>query len=129
MYRGDGSSDLTEEILDHFEGWRGSKPLRIGSDAADQLQLDIYCEAADTILTDDKYGLPIAHSGWLALNRITDWVAGNRDQPDEGVWETRGGRKDFTYGRIQCWVALDRAIKLPERHSWPANTGKVDDRA
>ena len=124
MYRVDGSSDLTEETLDHFEGWRGSRPVRVGNGAADQLQLDIYGEAMDAILTGDDYGLPIAHSGWLALTKIIDWVADNWDQPDEGVWETRGGRKDFTYGRLQCWVALDRAIRLAERHGRPANVAK-----
>jgi len=124
MYRVDGSSDLTEETLDHFEGWRGSKPVRIGNGAADQLQLDIYGEAMDAILTGDNYGLEIAHSGWLAMTSIIDWVADNWNQPDEGVWETRGGRKDFTYGRLQCWVALDRAIRLAERHGWPANAAK-----
>jgi pentatricopeptide repeat protein len=121
MYRVDGSSDLTEDTLDHFEGWRGSRPVRVGNGAADQLQLDIYGEAMDAILTSDNYGLPIAHSGWKALTGIMDWVADNWDQPDEGVWETRGGRKDFTYGRLQCWVALDRAIRLAERHGRPAN--------
>jgi GH15 family glucan-1,4-alpha-glucosidase len=124
MYRVDGSSDLTEEILDHFEGWRGSRPVRVGNGAADQLQLDIYGEAGDAILASDSAGLPIAYKGWLALTRVIDWVADNWDQPDEGVWETRGGRKDFTYGRVQCWVALDRAIKLAERHGRPANVGK-----
>jgi GH15 family glucan-1,4-alpha-glucosidase len=124
MYRVDGSSDLTEEILDHFEGWRGSRPVRVGNGAADQLQLDIYGEAADTILAGDEAGLQTAYEGWLALTKIMDWVADNWDQPDEGIWETRGGRKDFTYGRFQCWVALDRAIKLAERHGRPANVAK-----
>jgi pentatricopeptide repeat protein len=124
MYRVDGSSDLTEETLDHFEGWRGSRPVRIGNGAADQLQLDIYGEAMDAVLTGDNYGLEIAHSGWLALTKVIDWVADNWDQPDEGVWETRGGRKDFTYGRFQCWAALDRAIRLAERHGRPANIAK-----
>jgi GH15 family glucan-1,4-alpha-glucosidase len=124
MYRVDGSSDLTEEVLDHFEGWRGSRPVRIGNGAADQLQLDIYGEAADTILAGDDAGIPIAYEGWLAFTKIIDWVAGNWDQPDEGVWETRGGRRDFTYGRFQCWVALDRAIKLAQRHGRPADTAK-----
>ncbi|MGB6456932.1 MAG: glycoside hydrolase family 15 protein [Streptosporangiaceae bacterium] len=124
MYRVDGSSDLTEETLDHFEGWRGSQPVRIGNGAADQLQLDIYGEAMDAIYAGDQFGLPIAHQGWLSLTKVMDWVADNWDQPDEGVWETRGGRKDFTYGRFQCWVALDRAIKLAERHGRPANVAK-----
>jgi pentatricopeptide repeat protein len=124
MYRVDGSSDLTEETLDHLEGWRGSRPVRIGNGAADQLQLDIYGEAMDAILTGDNYGVPIAHRGWLALTKIIDWVAGNWDQPDAGVWETRGGDKNFTYARFQCWIALDRAIKLADRHGWPADTAK-----
>jgi GH15 family glucan-1,4-alpha-glucosidase len=120
MYRVDGSSDLTEETLDHFKGWRGSRPVRVGNGAADQLQLDIYGEAMAAISTSDDLGLPIAHNGWLALAQVIDWVSDNWDQPDEGVWETRGGRKDFTYGRFQCWVALDRAIKLAGRNGRPA---------
>jgi GH15 family glucan-1,4-alpha-glucosidase len=124
MYRVDGSSDLAEETLDHFEGWRGSRPVRIGNGAADQLQLDIYGEAMDAIFTADTHGQQIAHSGWQALSRITDWLCDNWDQPDEGVWETRGGRKDFTYGRFQSWIALDRAIKLADLHSRPANRTK-----
>jgi GH15 family glucan-1,4-alpha-glucosidase len=124
MYRVDGSSDLTEETLDHFEGWRGSRPVRIGNGAADQLQLDIYGEAMDAIFAADTHGQQIAHSGWQALAKITDWLCDNWDQPDEGIWETRGGRKDFTYGRFQSWIALDRAIKLADLHSRPANRTK-----
>jgi GH15 family glucan-1,4-alpha-glucosidase len=124
MYRVDGSSDLTEEVLGHFEGWRGSRPVRIGNGAADQLQLDIYGEAMDAIFTGDALGLPIAHQGWQALTRVMDWLCDNWDQPDEGVWETRGGKKDFTYGRFQSWVALDRAIKMAQRNGRPANVTK-----
>ncbi len=124
MYRVDGSSDLTEEILEDFEGWRGSTPVRVGNAAADQLQLDIYGEGMDAIMAGDQAGVPIAYEGWLALTKIMDWVADNWDQPDEGIWETRGGRKNFTYGRVQCWVALDRAIKLAQRHGRPANVAK-----
>jgi len=124
MYRVDGTSDLTEESLDHFEGWRASRPVRIGNGAADQLQLDIYGEAISALDTGSGHGLPIAHQGWLSLSRIIDWVCDNWDQPDEGIWETRGGRQDFTYGRFQCWVALDRAIRLAARTGRPANVAK-----
>jgi GH15 family glucan-1,4-alpha-glucosidase len=124
MYRVDGSSELTEETLGHFEGWRGARPVRIGNGAADQLQLDIYGEAMDALFEGSEHGLPIAHKGWQELARIIDWVSDHWDQPDEGVWETRGGRENFTYGRFQCWVALDRAIKLAERHGRPANVTK-----
>jgi pentatricopeptide repeat protein len=124
MYRVDGTSDLVEENLDHFEGWRASRPVRIGNGAADQLQLDIYGEAMDALYSASEHGLPVAHRGWQELSKIIDWVAGNWDQPDEGVWETRGGRQDFTYGRFQCWVALDRAIRMAERTGRPANVVK-----
>jgi GH15 family glucan-1,4-alpha-glucosidase len=121
MYRVDGSSDLTEETLDHFEGWRGSRPVRIGNGAADQLQLDIYGEAMDSVYLADACGLQAGHQGWTALVRIIDWLCDHWDQPDEGIWETRGGRKNFTYGRFQAWVALDRAIKLATRRARPAS--------
>jgi len=124
MYRVDGSSDLTEEVLDHFEGWRGSRPVRIGNAAADQLQLDIYGEALDAILLGDSHGLEVDHDGWKAIANIIDWVSEHWNQPDEGIWETRGGRKDFTYGRFECWVALDRAIRLAARRGRPANLAR-----
>jgi GH15 family glucan-1,4-alpha-glucosidase len=124
MYRVDGSSDLSEETLDHFEGWRGSRPVRIGNGAADQLQLDIYGEAMDAIHHADSRGLGPAHEGWMDLTRIIDWVCEHWDQPEEGIWETRGGRKDFTYGRFQCWVALDRMIRLAARHGRPGNVSR-----
>ena len=125
MYRVDGSSDLTEETLDHFEGWRGSRPVRIGNGAADQLQLDIYGEAIDAIFLADSSGLPIAPPGLdRAAPSIIDWLCENWDQPDEGIWETRGGRKDFTYGRFQCWVALDRAIRLARSRGRPADIAR-----
>jgi pentatricopeptide repeat protein len=124
MYRVDGTSDLVEENLEHFEGWRGSRPVRIGNGAADQLQLDIYGEALDTLYNATRQGMQIGHRGWQELSQIIDWVADNWDQPDEGVWETRGGRQDFTYGRFQCWVALDRAIRLAEETGRPSNAAR-----
>jgi GH15 family glucan-1,4-alpha-glucosidase len=124
MYRVDGSADLTEETLDHFEGWRASRPVRIGNAASDQLQLDVYGEALDAIFNADSRGYGIAHRGWLAVARIMDWLCDHWDQPEEGIWETRGGRKDFTYGRFQCWVALDRAIRLAGRSGRPADVDR-----
>jgi GH15 family glucan-1,4-alpha-glucosidase len=124
MYRVDGSSDLVEETLDHFEGWRGSRPVRIGNGAAGQLQLDIYGEAADAFFLADSQGLQVAHQGWVELAGIIDWLCEHWDQPDEGIWETRGGQRDFTYGRFQAWVALDRAIRLAQRRARPANVAR-----
>ena len=121
MYRVDGSLDLSEETLDHLEGWRGSRPVRIGNGASDQLQLDIFGEALDAVAKIDARGLQLAYDGWEAVARTIDWVSDNWDQPDEGIWETRGCRKNFTYGRFQCWVALDRAIRIAESRGRPTS--------
>jgi GH15 family glucan-1,4-alpha-glucosidase len=111
-----------------FSMWMRDRVAEHAGDASGPLKimyrvdgLDIYGEAMDAIYAGAEQGIPIAHRGWQELARIIDWVAGNWDQPDEGVWETRGGRQDFTYGRFQCWVALDRAIRMAEASGRPSN--------
>ncbi|MEX2464569.1 MAG: glycoside hydrolase family 15 protein [Gaiellaceae bacterium] len=121
MYGIDGRPELPEETLDHFEGYRGSRPVRIGNAAADQLQLDIYGELIDSVYLYNKYGTPISHDAWSQLCRVVDWVCENWDQPDEGIWETRGGRKDFTYSRLMCWVAIERAVRVGRQRGLPAD--------
>ena len=120
MYRVDGDPELDEQIIEGWEGYRGSYPVRIGNGAAGQLQLDIYGEALDAVYQVDRSGVQIGQPGWSALIRLLDWLADNWDQAEEGIWETRGGRKDFTYGRLMCWVAFDRGIRLATRHGRPA---------
>jgi len=124
MYRVDGSSDLDEEVLDHFEGYRGSAPVRIGNAASDQLQLDIYGEAMDSIYAADRGGVEVNNSGWTHLARVLDWLCDHWDQADEGIWETRGGRQDFVYGRINSWTAFDRAIRLAAGHGLPGDLAR-----
>jgi GH15 family glucan-1,4-alpha-glucosidase len=124
MYRVDGSSDLSEESLEHWEGYRGSRPVRIGNGASDQRQMDIYGEALESVYLADHHGLTIGHRGWLAMRSLIDWLSDNWDQPCEGIWETRGGQKDFTYGRVMSWTALDRAIRLAESNGRPADTAR-----
>ena len=121
MYRVDGSSDLDEEVLDHFEGYRGSAPVRIGNGAADQLQLDIYGEAMDSIRLADRSIAAISDRGWDDIVVMMDWLCEHWDEPDEGIWETRGGRKPFTYSRLMEWVAFDRAIRMATEHGLPAD--------
>jgi GH15 family glucan-1,4-alpha-glucosidase len=120
MYRVDGSSDLEEEVLEHLEGYRGSRPVRIGNGAADQLQLDIYGEAMDSIYHADAHGLQVGHEGWTRVADVIEWLCEHWNQPEEGIWETRGGRQEFTYGRLMSWVALDRAIRLAQNRGRPA---------
>ncbi|HEY2794287.1 MAG TPA: glycoside hydrolase family 15 protein, partial [Micromonosporaceae bacterium] len=121
MYRIDGSPDLDEEILDHFEGYRGSSPVRIGNGATDQLQLDIYGEALDSVWVGVSYGLDVTHQGWENLTYQVDWLCDHWEMPDAGIWETRGGQQEFTYGRLMCWVAFDRAVRLAEHLGWPGD--------
>ncbi|MFJ7152434.1 glycoside hydrolase family 15 protein [Streptomyces sp. NPDC100445] len=121
MYRVDGDPHLGEEVLDHLEGYRGSRPVRAGNAAVDQLQLDIYGEASDALTVGGDIG---AVRGWKALSGVLDWLADNWDRPDEGIWETRGGRQDFTYSRLMTWVAFDRGIRSATRFSRPADTAR-----
>ncbi len=124
MYGIDGRSSLEEGVLDHFEGYCGSSPVRIGNAAYDQLQLDIYGELMDSVYLYDKYGKPIAHDLWTNLMRLINWVCDNWHLPDEGIWEVRGGRHEFLYSRLMCWVAIDRGIRLAQRRSFPSPLSK-----
>src|SRR5258708_4190742 len=119
MYGIDGRHDLPEEFLDHFAGYRNSRPVRIGNAAAGQLQLDIYGELLDSVYLYDKYGEQISYELWLDLVKIVNWVCENWDRPDEGIWEVRGGQQDFYYSRLMCWVAIDRALRLVNKRSLP----------
>lgn len=120
LYGIDGCTDLTEETLDHLEGYRGSSPVRIGNGAYDQLQLDIYGELIDAIYLHDKYGVPVSYETWQSVRRFANWVCDHWQETDEGVWEVRGGQQQFVYSKLMCWVAVDRALRLSRKRSLPA---------
>jgi GH15 family glucan-1,4-alpha-glucosidase len=124
MYGIDGRHELEETILDHLEGYRGSKPVRLGNAAYEQLQLDIYGELMDSIYLYNKYGSPISHEVWTHCRRIAHWVCEHWDQPDEGIWETRGGRRNFVFSRLMCWVAVDRVARMANKYSLPGDQMK-----
>ena len=119
MYGIDGRHDLAEETLDHLDGYRGSKPVRIGNAAYGHLQLDIYGELMDSLYLYDKYGTPLSYEMWTTVERLLDWLVKNWDQPDQSIWEVRGGRQQFTYSKLQCWVAFDRGVRLARKRSFP----------
>jgi len=124
MYGIDGRHTLTEETLDHLEGYRGSRPVRIGNGAYNQLQLDIYGELMDAVYLYNKYRSPISYDFWVHLRRLTNWVCDNWERQDEGVWEVRGGRQHFVYSKLMCWVAVDRALRLADKRSFPADRAR-----
>src|SRR5215207_2797752 len=121
MYGIDGRTDLTEATLDHLDGYRGSRPVRLGNGAYDQLQLDIYGELMDAVYLYNKHGSPISYDLWTHLRRLIDWVCDNWQNEDEGIWENRGGRRKFVYSRLMCWVAIDRGLRLADKRSFPAD--------
>ncbi|MFF7212604.1 glycoside hydrolase family 15 protein [Streptomyces sp. NPDC008238] len=121
MYGIDGRSELPERELGHLEGYAGSAPVRVGNNAVHQLQLDIYGELIDSLYLYDKWGKPISSAHWDTVCELVDWVCDNWDQPDEGIWETRGGRKPFLYSRVMCWVAIERGIRMANHRGLPAN--------
>ncbi|MGE0685057.1 MAG: glycoside hydrolase family 15 protein, partial [Candidatus Binatia bacterium] len=120
LYGLNGRHKLPEESLSHLEGYRQSAPVRIGNHAHQQLQLDIYGELMDSVYLYDKYGQPISYDMWRNIVRLIDWVCKNWRQADEGIWEVRGGRFEFLYSRVMCWVAIDRGIRLAQKRSLPA---------
>ena len=121
MYGIDGRHDLTEEILPHLEGYRGLGPVRIGNNAFRQLQIDIYGELMDAIYLFNKHVIPIGYDAWVELRRMLAWLEQHWQDPDEGIWEVRGGRQHFVYSKVMCWVAFDRALRLAEKRSLPAD--------
>jgi GH15 family glucan-1,4-alpha-glucosidase len=121
MYGIDGRTSLPEETLEQLEGYRGSGPVRVGNGAHGQLQLDIYGEIIDAAyLAHRDGGMHMPYDTWRALADCVDWLCENWDQPDEGIWETRGGRQRFTYSRVMSWVAIDRAIRIARERALPA---------
>lgn len=127
VYGIDGRRDLTEMTLPHLAGYKDSRPVRIGNDAYQQLQLDIYGELADSVYLYDRYGAQISSVLWEPFRRLIDWVCDNWRQPDDGIWEVRGGAKTFCHSRVMCWVALDRAIRVARNRSYPAPVGRWRD--
>ncbi|MBT3995515.1 MAG: glycoside hydrolase family 15 protein [Chloroflexi bacterium] len=121
MYGIRGEHQLEEKTLDHLSGYRNSKPVRIGNGAYDQFQLDIYGELMESVYIYNRHGWPISYDMWMSLSKILDWVAGNWQKPDEGIWEVRGGRKQFVHSKLMAWNALAKGLKLADERSFPAN--------
>ena len=123
LYSIDGRSEIHEENLDHLEGYRGSRPVRLGNAAYDQLQLDLYGAMMDAAYLYNKHGAPLDYDLWQYLRRILDWLSDNWQQPDEGMWEVRGDRQHFVSSKVMCWVALERAVRISRQRGLPAGDG------
>jgi GH15 family glucan-1,4-alpha-glucosidase len=125
MYRIDGSSDLEEFTLDHLEGYRQSAPVRVGNAATHQLQLDIYGELIDSIYLYNRHGEPITYDLWLYVRKLAYWVCDNWERPDSSIWEVRSSPQQYTYSKVQCWVALDRTLRIAMKRNLPMDIERV----
>jgi GH15 family glucan-1,4-alpha-glucosidase len=119
MYGIDGRRHLTEQILPHLEGYRGSAPVRIGNAAYDQLQLDVYGELLETAYLWSRTR-PVTEGTWATLARLINWVADHWREPDSGIWEVRAGLQHYVLSKVMCWVALDRGIRMAREFSLSA---------
>ncbi|MFD2599334.1 glycoside hydrolase family 15 protein [Sphingobacterium corticis] len=119
LYRVDGTSEMEEKELDYLAGYRDSKPVRIGNEANNQLQLDIYGELLDTVYIYNKMYKPITYELWEIIVKEVAQVEKNWKKPDHGIWEIRNEKHEFLHSRLMCWVAIDRAIKIGEDRSFP----------
>lgn len=116
MYTIDGQAEIPERTLDHLEGYRWSKPVRIGNAAFNQKQLDIYGEVLDAVhLHHEMKGRSVRDEWWDEVKFMADQTALRWWETDYGIWEVRGGAKHFLYSKLLCWVAMDRAIRLAEK--------------
>jgi GH15 family glucan-1,4-alpha-glucosidase len=119
IYTIHGRPDMPEIRLDHLEGYRASKPVRIGNAAANQRQLDIYGEVLDVLYVyARRRGL--TYESWIHICQQLDWLARHWQEADEGIWEVRGGAKHFLHSRLMCWVAFDRAVRIARNSGLPA---------
>src|SRR5207244_5134443 len=98
------------------------RPVRVGNGAYSQFQLDIYGEILDSAHVYRRFGGEMDEKYWQYLQRVVDFVIEHWREPDEGIWETRGGRRHFVFSKVMCWVALDRAIKAAGRSTCPATS-------
>ncbi|XAO71307.1 MAG: glycoside hydrolase family 15 protein [Acetobacteraceae bacterium] len=119
LYAIDGQPMSSETELEHFRGYRNSRPVRIGNAAEGQLQLDIIGEIMDAIFHADENCERLSWEAWRALREGIDWLCFNWNQEDESIWEVRGGRRHFLTSRVMCWVAFDRAIRLAQKRGLP----------
>lgn len=113
MYTVDGGECLPERTMDHLEGYRTSRPVRIGNGAAGQTQLDVYGGVLDAAHLHLEAMHKPTEPGLLEVFRLlADRAAARWREADQGVWEVRGGPRHFLYSKLLCWVALDRALRL-----------------
>jgi len=120
----EGESEIPEQTVDNWEGYRKSAPVRIGNAAASQFQADVYGELMDSLYLYNKYVSPIPYDMWVRIRHRLDWICENWQRPDTGIWEMRNREAHFVYSKVMNWVALDRGQRLADKRALPADRQK-----
>jgi GH15 family glucan-1,4-alpha-glucosidase len=115
LYDVEGRHPPPEIELTHLEGYRGSRPIRVGNAAHEQVQHDMFGNVLDVANLLEIHGGVVSVDLWRELRHLVNRVVGIWEQPDRGIWEVRGPPRHFVYSKAMCWVALDRAISLGSR--------------
>jgi GH15 family glucan-1,4-alpha-glucosidase len=124
VYGVGGERRLTESEIPGLDGYRGSRPVRVGNAAAAQFQLDVYGEILDSVLVGYERGHAFSPERWRFLTRVADYVAEHWHEPDDGIWESRGGRRHHVHSKVLCWVALDRALRIAGVRGLPCDVAR-----
>jgi GH15 family glucan-1,4-alpha-glucosidase len=124
LYSIDGRKDIIEMELTHLSGYMNSSPVRLGNGAYKQRQLDLYGAVLDAAYLYNKHGAPLDYDLWKNLRKILDWLSENWREPDEGIWEVRGGRRQFVSSKLLSWVALERAGRIARQRGLPTGDGR-----
>jgi len=115
----DGHARLPEQELKHLDGYRGSRPVRIGNGATHQLQLDVYGEVLDSAYVYARFAGEITRELWGELRAIVDLAIERWQENDSSIWEARNEHQPYTYSKLMCWVAVDRGLRIAERYRLP----------
>jgi len=119
MYTIHGGSELEEIELNHLDGHKQSRPVRIGNGAATHIQLDIYGELMDCVYLGQKFGKPLSYDDWVLVRELVDYVVAHRNDIDLSIWEVRNHMRNFTFSKVMLWVAIDRGLRLADKRSLP----------
>ncbi|MDD2876278.1 MAG: glycoside hydrolase family 15 protein [Acidiphilium sp.] len=122
MYGIAGERRLSEWEVDWLEGYENSKPVRVGNAAAAQRQLDVYGELMDTLYQAHRGGLKHDENSWQVRCNLLEQLESIWSEPDDGIWEVRGGRQQFVHSKVMAWVAFDRAIRSVEEFGYEGPT-------
>ncbi|HET6398238.1 MAG TPA: glycoside hydrolase family 15 protein, partial [Candidatus Thermoplasmatota archaeon] len=121
LYGVHGEHRVPESVLPHLEGYRGSAPVRVGNDAYEHLQLDLYGALFEALWLYERGAPRISHGLWQELAGVLDWLTDHWKEPDQGIWETRSGPEHHTFSKMMCWVAFDRGLRISTLRGFPGD--------